>query len=154
MNINLKNMIIIFIIFIFIYVLFSILLRKLDKIEKNEKIVYKDRPNRFFYNDIPNYIFYDDIPYMFPRRSIDINVIKNPPRSSYPRRSSRSILKRGKKSRSYSPTRRVNIGKEGETRKKDDHKTKKKKSATIKDPRVQAIVEPFSNLNGSLYPFN
>ena len=203
MNINLKNMIIIFIIFVFISVLFSVLLKKIDKIEKNERIVYKDRPNHFFYDDIPNYIFHDDIPnyifhdatpYIFPRRSIDINVInkpdtsndeiiarelqkeydKNSPRSFSSRRSSRSpsprasspgiLKKRGERSRSYSPAKRVDVGREGETRikvrkykpRKDDWKPGfKNRSATIKDGKIQAI-EPFSNLESScsLYPFN
>ena len=106
-------------------------------------------------------------------RELQKEYDKNHSRSSYPRRSSRSpsprssspgILKKsGEKSRSYSPARRVNIGKEGETRKivreynprkKDDWKPFRKRSATIKDSRVEAIVEPFSISECSLYPFN
>ena len=52
--------------FLFGSVIFGILLRKINQIERSD--------NRVVFRERPEFIYYDDIPsYRYPRRSIDIN---------------------------------------------------------------------------------
>lgn len=62
---SVQQMIAIFMFFLFASVIFGILLRKLNQIERgNNRVAFRERPE---------FIFYDDV-YRYPRRNIDINL--------------------------------------------------------------------------------
>lgn len=160
MNINFQNMVAIFLVFLFVSVLFSILLKKINKIENNERIVYKDRPNHFFYNDIPNYIpnyiFYDDTPYMFPRRSIDINVINKSDTSNDEKIARELQSEYDKIDKRYTRPRRSGRSPSPSILKtpgKSSSDTRRRRRVTIVDGKIQKL-EPFDNSNTQFCPFN
>ena len=62
---SVQQIIAIFMFFLFGSVIFGILLRKINQIERSD--------NRVVFRERPEFIFYDDI-YRYPRRSIDINL--------------------------------------------------------------------------------
>ena len=61
---SVQQIVAIFMFFLFGSVIFGILLRKINQIESDNRVVFRKRPE---------FIFYDDMPYRYPRRSIDVN---------------------------------------------------------------------------------
>ena len=64
MKFNVQQIIAIFMFFLFASVLFGVILRKLNNIQRRSGSINRSTPN---------YIFHDDTPYTYPHRTIDVN---------------------------------------------------------------------------------